>query len=262
MGTPGARTVVLAVLGGCLITTAVIVAAIDLPGGRAHPLGSGGTIVTRHSVPGRQKAASPPLATPRHVNPLATAAASYVSTRAGTVEAAVYDVETGQTWYLGRGRPQAEASVVKLDILETLLAQQGQVTPAGLPAADQSLAQQMIEDSDNSAATSLWNAVGGAVGIRNFNATARLTATSPSPCVVCPGFPWPGWGLTTTTPADQIALLRELVEPSRLLTGAERHYALSLMESVTRSQRWGVSGAVCLARLAREAGQSGRPGSS
>ena len=33
--------------------------------------------------------------------------------------------------------------------------------PAGLPAADQSLAQEMMEDSDNSAATSLWNAVGG-----------------------------------------------------------------------------------------------------
>jgi hypothetical protein len=62
--------------------------------------------------------------------------------------------------------------------------------------------------------------------------------------VVCAGFPWPGWGLTTSTPADQLALLRELVEPSRLLTNAGRHYALSLMENVTPSQRWGVSGGV------------------
>jgi len=159
--------------------------------------------------------------------------------------AAVYDVDTGQNWYLGSRRPQAEASVVKLDILETLLAKQDRRSPAGLPAGDQSLlAQQMIEDSDNDAATSLWNAVGGAAGIRSFNAAVGLTATSPSPCVVCTGFPWPGWGLTTTTAADQIALLRQLVEPSRVLTDAERHYALSLMENVTPSQRWGVSGGV------------------
>jgi beta-lactamase class A len=241
-----ARTgVVLAVLGACLITAAVMVAGIDRRGSGAHPPGRGGTAVASHSsLPRPQKAASPPLPALRHADPLATAAASYVSARAGTVLAAVYDVGTGQNWYLGRGQPQAEASVVKLDILEALLAQQGRSTPAGLPAGDQSLAQQMIEDSDNDAATSLWDAVGGAAGIRSFNAAAGLRATSPSPCVICAGFPWPGWGLTTTTPADQIALLRELAEPSRLLTDAERHFALSLMENVTPSQRWGVSGGV------------------
>ena len=45
-------------------------------------------------------------------------------------------------------------------------------------------------------------------------------------------------------PADQIALLRELVQPGALLTAADRSYALSLMENVTPSQRWGVSGGV------------------
>jgi hypothetical protein len=63
-------------------------------------------------------------------------------------------------------------------------------------------------------------------------------------CVVCPGFAWPGWGLTTTTPDDQIALLRQLVTPSSVLPRAAREYALSLMEDVTPSQRWGVSGGV------------------
>ncbi|HEY1004500.1 MAG TPA: serine hydrolase, partial [Streptosporangiaceae bacterium] len=68
--------------------------------------------------------------------------------------------------------------------------------------------------------------------------------TAPSSCVVCPGFAWPGWGLTTTTPDDQIALLRQLVTPSSVLPQAAREYALSLMEDVTPSQRWGVSGGV------------------
>jgi hypothetical protein len=178
-----------------------------------------------------------------HADPFGTATASYLSARTGTVLAAVYDLRTGQTWSLGSGPPQAEASVVKLDVLETLLAERGG-SGAGLAGGDRSLAKQMIEDSDNDAATSLWYEVGGPEKIRAFNAAAGLTRTSPSSCVVCPGFAWPGWGLTTTVPTDQIALLRELVEPNALLTAADRGYALSLMENVTPSQRWGVSGGV------------------
>jgi len=174
-------------------------------------------------------------------------AARYLSTRAGTVLAAVYDIRTGQTWRLGRGQPQDEASVVKLGVLETLLAEQdgnGAGSGTGLSASDRWLTQQMIEYSDNDAATSLWYEVGGASRIRSFDTAAGLTDTSPSSCVDCPGFPWPGWGLTTTIPGDQLILLRNLVEPSPLLTYADRSYALSLMENVTPSQRWGVSGGI------------------
>jgi beta-lactamase class A len=157
------------------------------------------------------------------------------------VVAAVYDLGTGQTWTLGdTSRPQDEASVVKLDILETLLTQQRQ----GLSPAQQGLAQQMIEDSDNDAATALWDAAGGATGIGAFNATIGMTGTVPSACVQCSGFPWPGWGLTTTTPQDQIALLRELVSPNQVLDAGDRDFALRLLENVTPDQRWGVSGGV------------------
>jgi len=134
--------------------------------------------------------------------------------------------------------------VVKLDILETLLAERGEGSGTGLSASDRSLAEQMIEDSDNTAATSLWYAAGGPAKIGAFNARAGLTRTVPSSCVVCPGFAWPGWGLTTTTPDDQISLLKQLVTPGSLLSEADRDYALSLMEDVTPSQRWGVSGGV------------------
>lgn len=50
--------------------------------------------------------------------------------------------------------------------------------------------------------------------------------------------------MTTTTPGDQITLLRQLVAPSSLLTAGQRSYMLRLMERVTPSQRWGVSGGV------------------
>jgi beta-lactamase class A len=176
-------------------------------------------------------------------DPLGGTATAYVSTRAGTVTAAIYDIRTGQTWQLGQGRAQAEASVVKLDVLETLLAERGH-GGAGLSASDRALTEQMIEDSDNAAATSLWHEVGDGPGIRSFNTRAGLTQTSPSSCVVCAGFSWPGWGLSTTTPVDQLTLLKQLIRPGSLLSDADRDYALSLMENVTADQRWGVSGGV------------------
>jgi beta-lactamase class A len=189
------------------------------------------------------RAVGSPRAAGSRQDPFGPAAASYLSTRTGTVLAAIYDVGTGQTWRLGQGPPQDEASVVKLDVLETLLAERNS-NHTGLSVSDRSLTQQMIEDSDNDAATSLWYEVGGATKIRSFNTAAGLADTSPSSCVDCPDFPWPGWGLTTTIAADQLVLLRELIEPSSLLTSAERSYALSLMKNVTPAQRWGVSGGV------------------
>jgi beta-lactamase class A len=166
-----------------------------------------------------------------------------VAGRSGTVLAAVYDVRTGQSWRLGDGPAQTEASIVKLDILETLLAGQG---GTALSEADQSLTQSMIEDSDNDAATSLWGEAGGAEGIGAYNDRAGLTRTTPSACVTCAGFGWPGWGLTTTVPQDQLTLLKQLIMPGPrpLLSDAERSYALSLMENVAPGQRWGVSGGV------------------
>ena len=131
--------------------------------------------------------------------------------------------------------------MVKVAILEALLAHSG---AQGLSPSQQSVAQPMIELSDNDAATALWDQDGGASGIGSFDTSASLTETTPSACVQCPGFPWPGWGLTTTTPADQITLLKLLVQQNSLLTSNERQYALNLMENVTSSEDWGVSGGV------------------
>jgi Beta-lactamase enzyme family len=210
-------------------------AASSTPGRAPSPSSSAPSAGAPASAPGT----STPAGTPVHADPLA-GAAGYLAQRDGTVLAAVYDVRTGQTWRLGDGPPQAEASVVKLDILQALLAE----WPGGLPADEQSLAARMIEDSDNDAATSLWYAAGGPSGVSAYNARAGLTQTTPSSCVVCTGFAWPGWGLTTTIPADQLALLKELVEPGPLLTPDARQYALSLLENVAPDQAWGVSGGV------------------
>ncbi len=214
------------------------------PGGAVgQARGASAQPASAHPSSSRPAARTGSAAPAPHANPLAAAAASYAASRAGTVIAAVYDLRTGQSWRLGDGRPQAEASVVKLDILQALLARHG---GAALSPDDQSLARAMIEDSDNDAATSLWDAVGGAAGLAGYNGHAGLTGTTPSACVTCAGFPWPGWGLTSTVPQDQLALLKQLVVPGAhpLLTSSARSYALSLMEHVTPDQRWGVSGGV------------------
>jgi Beta-lactamase enzyme family len=258
----GHRRAVPALVGAC-VAAAVIVGASLAFGGSGSDTAAQGSASTRapgapstrpaSATRGSAASAKPPVTakarTPAgsHRDPFGTTAAAYLSARVGTILAAVYDVGTGQAWHLGQGRPQDEASVVKLDVLETLLGElhaSSARSDTGLSASDRWLTQQMIEDSDNDAATSLWYQVGGAPKIGAFNAAAGLADTSPSSCVNCPGFPWPGWGLTTTTPADQLILLKNLVEPSSLLTDADRSYALSLMENVTPSQRWGVSGGV------------------
>ena len=183
--------------------------------------------------------AAPATTAARPGDPFSAAVTGYLTGRAGTVAAAIYDVNTGQTWTLGPGSPQATGSLVKVDILQALLAR----SPSGLPAADQARARSMIENNDNAPATTLWNQVGRAVGLRSYNASVGLQQTTPSSCLVCAGFGWPGWGLTTTTPADQLLLLRELIN-GPLLSPAGRGYALSLMENVEPDQRWGVSAGV------------------
>jgi hypothetical protein len=175
--------------------------------------------------------------------PLGAQARAYLAGRRGRVEVAVYDLSGGQQWTLGQQAPQAGASVVNLEILETVLSQRtAQRTVLSL--TEQELTPALIEQSDNDAATTLWGDVGGAKGMRAFDHKAGLAHTSPSNCLQCPGSSGPGWGLTTTTPQDQVTLLRQLVQPSRVLDKNDQKYALDLLESVTQSQRWGVSGGV------------------
>jgi hypothetical protein len=176
-------------------------------------------------------------------SPFPPALADSVAARAGTVTAAVENLITGQTYLLHPGVVQDEASVVKVDVMATLLAQQPDGAVPSSPSQLE-LISTMIEDSDNDSATALWDQVGGPTAISTFDQRVGMDSTTPSPCVTCTGFPWPGWGLTRTTAADQIALLRQFVAPNPLLSAAQRIYGLGLMENVIPSESWGVSAGV------------------
>ncbi|MHB8294787.1 MAG: serine hydrolase [Acidimicrobiales bacterium] len=165
-------------------------------------------------------------------SPLGQAVASYLATRSGQVTAAVYDASTGQTFQLNPGVSQDTASIVKVDILATALAQ-AQASGRPLPAGEAALAVPMIEQSSNQAATALWNDVGGAPGVAAFDSVLGLSATTPG----ANGY----WGLTTTTASDQVTIVRALAYPGPHLSGPSRSFETDLMEHVIAYQAWGVS---------------------
>jgi hypothetical protein len=127
------------------------------------------------------------------------------------------------------------ASIVKVDILAALLLRH-QHAGTHPSAYQRSLATAMIEDSDNDAATALWDAIGGASGLASANRTLGLRGTDGGPDEL--------WGLTQTTPGDQLTLLRDVFDgDGSPLSSASRTYIQGLMGSVTAGQRWGVSAA-------------------
>jgi hypothetical protein len=159
-------------------------------------------------------------------------AAYLVATTNEDVTAAVYDDVTGSTSVYRPGTPEVTASIMKMDILATLLAQD-QATGQSLTAAQQGLSESTIEDSDNDDAQALWDQEGGAKAVESFDATAGLTQTDPDSA----GY----WGLSTTTVADQVQLLRTLAYPSMVLAPASQTYELGLMSHIESGQGWGVS---------------------
>jgi beta-lactamase class A len=93
----------------------------------------------------------------------------------------------------------------------------------------------MIENSSDGDAQTLWNQIGGSSAVGAYDASAGLTATD----LNTQGY----WGESTTSAADQIRLLDELVWPG-LLSQASRSYELELMENIEPDQDWGVSAGV------------------
>jgi len=153
--------------------------------------------------------------------------------RSGTISAAVLDLNSGQEYLYTPGQEGITASIVKVEILGTLLSQ-AQIQNRSLTPTEQSLATAMITQSDDNAATSLWNEVNGAPAVAAFDASVGMASTTPNVA----------WGLTTTTAADQVTLLHELVVEHRVLTAASAAYELALMGSVEPDQAWGVSAGV------------------
>ncbi len=166
-------------------------------------------------------------------NPFTGAIDRLVASRSGVVTICVFDVRTGQTWTILPSSAQHTASIVKVNILAALLYDH-QEDHEALSAATTQLATLMIEESDNSAASQLFNDVGAAPGLAAFDKRIGLTGTTPNVA----------WGFTDTTSLDQVRLVELFVLANKVLDDASRHFGLELMLHVDPEQAWGVSGGV------------------
>jgi hypothetical protein len=210
-----------------VVLTAGILLATELPGN------SSGHSPSKPSTPSADPTASTgtPSGSAAPSRSLHEAIADYVKARHGTVSAAVYDNNAKQLMVFRpkvRGRT---ASIVKADILETLLHRTG----GHLSDDQRETATAMIENSDNDAATKLWDEDGGAPGVKAYNDDLGLSQTTPNV----------DWGDTETSAADQVTLVRELFNrKSTLLTKSSRSYQRMLMRHVEADQRWGIGAGV------------------
>jgi len=150
------------------------------------------------------------------------------------VGVAVNDLTTGQWASFGGNHEFITASIAKADILATLL-YQAQQSHGWISAGEQALATTMIEDSDNNAATALFADAGGPGGVDTANKAFGLRDTTAGPS--------PKWGITTTTPNDQIRLLRQIFTTPSVLSAASQAYIQRLMRHVEPAQAWGVPAA-------------------
>lgn len=153
----------------------------------------------------------------------------------GRISVAVADLGTGAALVHGaEGHAFVSASVAKLGILTALLLRT-QDRGGSLGAEQRALAATMIQDSDNDAAGALYTGIGRREGLDEANDRLGLTATR--------GGEDRFWGLTTTTAADQLTLLRRVFTADSPLGPDAREYVRELLRGVAADQRWGVGAA-------------------
>jgi hypothetical protein len=172
-------------------------------------------------------------ATPDPSASLAAAVARLVKSDGGNVSVAVQDLSSGATASYNVSDDYVTASIVKVDILATML-YQDQKDGTSPSSDERSLITQMIEASSNDAALDLYNDEGGASAITAANKVFGLTDTD----VDADAF-----GDTSTTVTDQLQLLREVFTADSVLSASNRTYIQGLMGAVEADERWGVSAA-------------------
>jgi beta-lactamase class A len=213
-------------------TAGALLAALGAPAALAGQTSGPPPPATRAPAHARRHAAATTATPDPFTSP---ALRRFLATRAGNITAAVYDVATGTEFAYRPSVREQTASIIKVDILATLL-DELQARGASLTGSQLGLATQMIELSDNNAASDLWDDAGGGPAVLDYDEDAGMDRTSPNDG----GY----WGLSWTTAEDQIDLLRTVMLPNALLDLASREFEYELMRNVVQGERWGVSAGV------------------
>ncbi|MET7620987.1 serine hydrolase [Streptomyces sp. NPDC005408] len=218
------------------VTTAVLVTGSVAAG--AYSLGR-----SPHAAPGAVSSAAPSASPSGTLDPqaaeaavdldtvLAAAVQPVVGQSDASLSVAVLDTGSGRSAVYG-DETYDTASIVKVDILAALLLG-AQDVGRSLTATEKTRASAMIRLSDNTAATALWQTIGGARGLDAANGRLGLGETAGADA----------WGLTQTTVRDQLALLQAVFGMDSVLSEASRTYLQGLMQQISTDQDWGVSAA-------------------
>ncbi|WP_141580809.1 serine hydrolase [Actinomadura sp. WMMA1423] len=158
---------------------------------------------------------------------------AYIQKRPGKVGVMATDLRTGTSFGENEKGRFVTASIMKVDILSSLLLQR-QRDGRGLSGRERVLAGTMIRQSDNMAANALYSAAGDSSGVARTNRAFGLKQTRPFHI---------SWGSSLTSPADQVRLLTNLASDASPLNADARRYVLRLMGSVVEEQAWGISAA-------------------
>jgi beta-lactamase class A len=148
----------------------------------------------------------------------------YAATRAGGIS---FGVRTDRGLRgVGVERVVPSASVLKAMLMVSYL-RRPDVRGRRLGSSDRALLAPMIRWSDNAAASQVCNIVGldGLARLARRAGMSRFHATRP-------------WGLSSIDVEDQT---RFLLHIDRLVPRRHRRYALRLLGSIVRSQRWGIA---------------------
>jgi hypothetical protein len=243
---------VFALMAGFVVTITVSAAGLhlSLPGGAATVAGtqptsadeagslklqSAGTGTVQnaersaagHAVPVRP-------ASPRLNALLAAALRTVLSTHHGTIAVGVIDLTTGQQALYHAGTQFPAVSIMTADILAALLIRHQQAGTS-VTTRQARLATAMMDSGSDTAAAGLWQAIGGGNGAASANHLLKLSHTSSGS--------GDQWKLTSTTAADQLALLTDLTSAQSPLASAARNYVLRLLAAGPAGERWGVAAA-------------------
>jgi hypothetical protein len=153
------------------------------------------------------------------------AAIRYVEGRAGVESFALVDDSGRGHGYRFRAKVPS-ASLLKAMALVAYLKRES-VRRRALTRSERGLLGPMIRRSDNAAAGTILRTVGSRVLYR-LAARADMKDFS---------FAWPVWGLSTTSARDQARFFFKI---AWLVPRRHRAYALGLLASIVRSQRWGI----------------------
>lgn len=151
------------------------------------------------------------------------------------VSIAVYDKTHDRTYTLVKNSkvPNYTASIVKVSILADLLYRH-QLADTTLSSNEQTLATEMIENSNNDAANALL--------YENANDYSAPNLLFDELGMTNTEMDNDAWGGTATTATDQLKLLNALAYgQENILSANSRAYMLNLMQNVEADQRWGIS---------------------